>query len=111
MADNNVTTLRGGDEQPRGVSRHMIWADKLTRLLLSMGIHPRWAVIIVPYLWLTLFFLVPFLIVLKISFAYSVIAQPPYTHHNPDVDGAGITLNIYDSYGRLISDWLYIGSY
>ncbi|HVI87983.1 MAG TPA: ABC transporter permease subunit [Dongiaceae bacterium] len=62
----------------------------------------------VPYLWLTLFFLVPFLIVLKISFAFSTIAQPPYTHLNDD---GQLTLNISDSYGRLISDWLYLGSY
>ncbi len=36
-------------------------------------------VIAVPMLWLTLFFLVPFVIVLKISFSDTVIAQPPYT--------------------------------
>jgi putrescine transport system permease protein len=93
------------------MARHMLWADKLTNFLLAIGIHPRWAVIIVPYLWLTLFFLIPFLIVLKISFAYSTIAQPPYTHINPDSDNGGISLNISDSYGRLINDWLYIGSY
>jgi len=33
----------------------------------------------VPYLWLLLFFLVPFLIVLKISFAESIMARPPFT--------------------------------
>jgi putrescine transport system permease protein len=33
----------------------------------------------VPYLWLLLFFLAPFLIILKISFAEPVIAQPPFT--------------------------------
>lgn len=36
-------------------------------------------VIGVPYLWLFLFFLVPFVIVLKISFAESQMAQPPFT--------------------------------
>ena len=36
-------------------------------------------VIAVPMLWLLLFFLVPFVIVLKISFSDTVIAQPPYT--------------------------------
>ncbi len=36
-------------------------------------------VIAVPYLWLLMFFLVPFLIVLKISFAeYSPLGRPPY---------------------------------
>jgi putrescine transport system permease protein len=33
----------------------------------------------VPYLWLGLFFLLPFVIVLKISLAETVLAQPPYT--------------------------------
>ena len=33
----------------------------------------------VPYAWLLLFFLAPFLIILKISFAEPVVAQPPFT--------------------------------
>lgn len=36
-------------------------------------------VIIVPYLWLFVFFLVPFLIVFKISLSQTAIAMPPYT--------------------------------
>ena len=32
----------------------------------------------VPMLWLTLFFMVPFLIVLKISFSEVLMAMPPY---------------------------------
>ena len=39
----------------------------------------RWGVISVPYLWMLLFFAIPFLIVLKISFAKLAIAQPPFT--------------------------------
>ena len=31
-----------------------------------------------PYLWLGLFFLVPFILVLKISLSESILAQPPY---------------------------------
>ncbi len=37
----------------------------------------RWFVIALPYLWLTIFFLVPFLIVLKIAFANIQLAMPP----------------------------------
>ena len=37
----------------------------------------RRAVILVPYLWLAIFFLAPFVIVLKISLSQSVLAQPP----------------------------------
>ncbi|MET1026497.1 MAG: ABC transporter permease subunit, partial [Dongiaceae bacterium] len=54
------------------------------------------------------FFLVPFFIVLKISFAYMAIAQPPYTHYS---DAGYLSLNISDSYGRLFSDPLYVNSY
>ena len=36
-------------------------------------------VIIVPYLWLLFFFLIPFVIVFKISLSQTAIAMPPYT--------------------------------
>lgn len=39
----------------------------------------RALIISVPYIWLLLFFLVPFVIVLKISFAESLLAQPPFS--------------------------------
>ncbi|MEW6255076.1 MAG: ABC transporter permease subunit [Pseudomonadota bacterium] len=44
----------------------------------SRGIGRR-LVIAIPFLWLLLLFLVPFVIVLKISLSQDVIAQPPYT--------------------------------
>lgn len=46
----------------------------LERLMVGRGL-----VIAIPYLWLLLFFLVPFAIVLKISLADQLIAQPPYS--------------------------------
>ncbi len=46
---------------------------KLQRVLLS----PFWAVL-VPYVWLLFFFLIPFLIVLKISFSDLRLGLPPY---------------------------------
>ncbi|QDI78180.1 MULTISPECIES: ABC transporter permease subunit [Leisingera] len=39
---------------------------------------PRRLLILLPYLWLGLFFLVPFLIVIKIALSDSVTASPPY---------------------------------
>ncbi len=39
----------------------------------------RKIIICLPYIWLLLFFLVPFVIVLKISMAESMIARPPYS--------------------------------
>jgi putrescine transport system permease protein len=38
----------------------------------------RHLVVAVPYLWLAVFFLLPFLIVVKISLSQTAIAQPPY---------------------------------
>ena len=39
----------------------------------------RSLVVLVPYLWLLLFFLAPFFIVLKIALSQTAIAMPPYT--------------------------------
>jgi putrescine transport system permease protein len=43
------------------------------------GLNGRGLVVLLPYLWLLLFFVVPFVIVLKISFADIDLAIPPYT--------------------------------
>jgi putrescine transport system permease protein len=49
------------------------------RWLRRRGVNGRAAVIGIPYVWLLLFFAVPFLIVLKISLAKMQRAVPPYT--------------------------------
>jgi putrescine transport system permease protein len=46
--------------------------------LVRWGMSGRTAVIAIPYFWLGLFFLVPFIIVLKIAFSETQIAMPPY---------------------------------
>ena len=63
------------------------WAQ--ARLARS-GVGGRTMVIAVPYLWLLLFFLVPFVIVLKISFSETQIAMPPY---QPLLEWAGERLS------------------
>src|SRR5664279_1204022 len=67
----------------------------------------RAAVIAVPSVWLLLFFVLPFLIVLKISFADTQLAQPPYT---PLLDWHGglprVVLHV-QNYLRLFGDSLY----
>jgi len=67
----------------------------------------RALVVAVPYLWLALFFVVPFLIVLKISLATSVVANPPYTPLFAD----GHPQATLDNYGFLFSDDLYAVAY
>lgn len=70
-------------------------------------------VIIVPYLWLLVFFLVPFLIVAKISLSQSATAMPPY---QPTFDGltgllAKLSTFSFDNYLWLTEDALYFKAY
>jgi len=61
-----------------------------------------------PYLWLLVFFLAPFIIVLKISFADPVIAQPPFT---PAFDDQGALALTADNFRFLLTDKLYAVTY
>jgi len=79
----------------------------------------RWGarlVVLVPYLWLGLFFLLPFLIVLKISLSRPAIAQPPYTPVL-DITAGWQALKVFiggltvDNYSFIASDRLYLASY
>jgi putrescine transport system permease protein len=71
----------------------------------------RRAVLALPYAWLVLFFLVPFLISLKISVAESVIGIPPYSALI-DASGGSWRLDLSgESYSRLVSDDLYAVAY
>ncbi|MCW2246014.1 putrescine transport system permease protein [Azospirillum fermentarium] len=90
------------------------WAVALLR---RAGLWGRGLVLAVPYLWLLLFFLVPFLIVFKISFSEAELAQPPYTAlfaWLTDDSGEGgklqIILNL-GNYIRLWADDLYVLAY
>jgi putrescine transport system permease protein len=70
----------------------------------------------IPYAWLLAFFLVPFLIVLKISLSQTAIAQPPYTpvlNLNAGWQGlrAFFAALSFDNYVLLGSDPLYLLSY
>src|SRR5215470_11921929 len=86
-------------------------AGWIESVLIGLGIRGRTLVIAIPFIWLFLFFFLPFLIVLWVSTSFVVIAQPPYNHVCPG--GSGFCLNISDSFGRLwpLNDWLYIKSY
>ena len=74
------------------------------------------ATVIVPYAWLAAFFLVPFLIVLKLSLSQTEIAQPPYSPVFDITAGFGgikafVSGLSFDNYAALISDPIYILSY
>ncbi len=87
-----------------------------------MSINPQqrgWGapiVLLLPYVWLAVFFLAPFVIVLKISFSQTALAQPPYL---PVLDlFAGwhgvadfITRLTPAAYQLLVSDPIYFLSY
>lgn len=83
----------------------------LQRLLARFGIRGRTLVIAVPFIWLTVFFLLPFLVVAKISFSEAVIARPPYLPlFNFDDGVLTITLNT-GNYQFLLEDTLYLNAY
>ncbi|WP_420826982.1 ABC transporter permease subunit [Aquipseudomonas campi] len=71
----------------------------------------RHVVIGVPFLWLFLFFLLPFFIVLKISFAEADVAIPPYTEiYSWAENQLQIVLNL-GNYIFLSEDELYLAAY
>jgi len=61
-----------------------------------------------PYLWLLVFFLTPFVIILKISLADPALAQPPYT---PTIDNQGNINITFDNFVFLLTDKLYALTY
>jgi putrescine transport system permease protein len=96
----------------------------LSALLLRYGparwsqyVRQHWSgqrlVIAVPYLWLGLFFLVPFLIVLKISFSEAQIAMPPYAplvQWAADAKRLVLSFNL-NNYIFLLTDDLYFSTF
>ncbi|OQP84393.1 putrescine/spermidine ABC transporter permease [Rhizobium rhizosphaerae] len=76
----------------------------------------RRLVILIPYGWLLFFFLIPFLIVLRISMSTSAVAMPPYTPVFDWSEGwAGIRSALselsFDNYVWLAGDPLYLNAY
>ena len=81
--------------------------------------RPTWGqklVALVPLLWLVVFFLIPFLFVLKISLSHTAIAQPPYVPVFDPAEGFDgfkrfLQALSFDNYAFIGSDWLYLTSY
>ncbi|MEO3386441.1 ABC transporter permease subunit [Mesorhizobium sp. CAU 1741] len=73
-------------------------------------------VILIPYLWLFVFFLVPFAIVFKISLSATTIAMPPYLPSFEMADGlsgwiAKLGELSFENYLWLVDDTLYFNAY
>ena len=65
------------------------------RLFKALTPGPRWFVIVPPYVWMLIFFAIPFLILLQISFAKPMIASPPYSDLFSTAGGEiNLTLNL-----------------
>ncbi len=65
----------------------------------------------IPFVWLLLFFLLPFALVLKISFSSAVMAIPPYQPVFTFVDDTFSVVVNFGNYLFLLSDSLYIAAY
>jgi putrescine transport system permease protein len=71
----------------------------------------RAVVIGAPFLWLTVFFALPFLLVLKISFADQRMGVPPYTNLVTIQDGMVHFAMQLSHYAFLLQDDLYVATY
>jgi putrescine transport system permease protein len=81
----------------------------IERLRNSLG---RRAVISVPMLWLLLFFVVPFLIVLKLSFSEALLAIPPYAPLLTWTHERVLAIQVHlANYHFLFTDALYVDSF
>ncbi len=86
------------------------WSSGIVR---RAGLTGRTLVIAVPWIWLLLFFLIPFVIVLKISFAETRwLGRPPYTPLFEWVSGQYLQIKIsVANYLFLLSDSLYVQAF
>ena len=105
----NVTAARGGLVNGIRECSPICW---LLGQCGRWGIQGRSFTVMVPYVWLLVLFLVPFLIVFKISFSEIRIAIPPYAPLYEYIEGMylQITLNL-GNYQLLLEDDLYVKSY
>ena len=72
-------------------------------LMGTAGMRGRWVVIAPPFLWLLIFFLIPLLVIIKISFSQSVVGQPPYLPLLTLNDQGDVQLTLH------LSNFMYLG--
>ena len=85
-----------------------VFSTALRRPVFSTALRRR-AVLLLPFLWFGVFLVAPFLIVLKISLAEAIIAQPPYSLLLEWQEGPAVAIRLtFRNYAFLLSDPLYL---
>jgi putrescine transport system permease protein len=122
-ADRLIATMPTNDPRSNEANRSLwsLWFQFVTDLFRWIGVlgrelrqsRGRYFVVAIPLLWLGLFFLVPFLIVMKISVATALPgARPPFTPLLAAVADGGVTLKLTAAnYAMLLGDSLYVNAY
>lgn len=106
MTDRAVGPLEGAPESGERVGPFL--------QALADRIQSGWktVVVVVPYIWLLIFFLAPFFIVLKISLAESLIASPPFSPLIQFMEDGALTVRlIFDNFTWLWEDEFYVTTY
>lgn len=80
-------------------------------LLRRLGLGGRGIVVAVPMLWLLVFFLIPFLVVAKLSVSEPAIAMPPYLPIWEWIESQLVVTLSFGNYAYLFDDPLYITAY
>lgn len=81
----------------------------MTQLLRFFQQRGRALIVAIPWLWLAVFFILPFLFAVKISLSEPQLAQPPYLDWIREMDDGLITIKInFYSYLLLLEDSLYL---
>jgi putrescine transport system permease protein len=112
MARGGYLTL--GERMSVALARllHGITHSRTYEWLQRHGFRGRAFVIALPYLWLLVFFVVPFIIVLKISVADTRLAIPPYTPLLEWSEAQVVAIKLHlENFTFLLSDPLYTNAY
>ncbi len=84
----------------------------LRRVMRRLQDNWRTVVMIIPFVWLLIFFLTPFFIVAKISLAELAIASPPFTSMVEWTDSGIVTIRlVFDNFLYILEDSLYYNTY
>ena len=84
----------------------------MTRLPRKLQFSLNGVIIAVPFYWLLIFFLAPFVIVFKISVAEPLIASPPFSPLFGIAQNVALSVHlVFDNYAYLWEDSLYIKTY